>query len=374
MIIPSAGEIEWVSLDISAFFSDKIPSICYTHRNKVYRMMIPPLLFWTMSATLLLASGVLLVLWLRARAVQQHKKQEQDVRQLFLDAVLHDTIDSIYLKDSQHRILLGSDQFYTNLKRPLDQVLGHTDVDFFGQEFGERTMRREKEILQSGVPESGLVEQRIDEAGDLVYSLTTKVPVHHNGKVVGLFGITSEFNEIARLQEELTHSATHDPLTGLLNRTAITAKLRQALRNHQPVAVLFVDMDDFKQFNDEYGHGFGDELLKQAARRMERALRKDDLIGRLGGDEFIVVLNSVVSRTDAEAAVKKLCRQFERPFEAMEHSVVCCFSVGIACTIACPVADSLSAEDLIRCADRAMYQVKNSGKGGYGFFEGVCGE
>lgn len=338
-------------------------------------MMISPLLFWIISTTLLLTSGVLLVLWLRARAAQQPKgQQDEELHRLFLDVILHDTIDSIYLKDSQHRILLGSDQFYTNLKRPLDQILGHTDVDFFGQEFGERTIRREQEIMQSGVPQSGLVEERIDDMGDLIYSLTTKVPVRRNGQVVGLFGITSEFNEIARVQEELTHSATHDPLTGLLNRTAITAKLRQALRTQQAVAVLFIDMDDFKQFNDEYGHVFGDELLKQAARRMERALRKDDLIGRLGGDEFIVVLNSVVSRTDAEAAVKKLCRQFEQPFEGMEHSVVCRFSVGIACTIACPVADSLSAEDLIRCADRAMYQVKNSGKGGYGFFEGVCGE
>jgi diguanylate cyclase (GGDEF)-like protein len=355
-------------------YSGKNPAICYTHRNKEYRMMISPLLFWIISTTLLLTSGVLLVLWLRARKAQQHKHHEEDVRQLFLDAVLHDTVDSIYLKDCQHRILLGSDHFYTNLKRPLDQILGHTDVDFFGQEFGERTMHREKEIMQSGIPQSGLVEQRIDEMGELVYSLTTKVPVRRNGKVVGLFGITSEFNEIARLQEELTHSATHDPLTGLLNRTAITAKLRQALCCQQGVAVLFIDMDDFKRFNDEYGHVFGDELLKQLARRMERALRKDDLIGRLGGDEFIVVLNGVISRADAETAVKKLCRQFERPFEAMEHSVVCRFSVGIACTIACPVADSLSAEDLIRCADRAMYQVKNSGKGGYGFFEGVCGE
>jgi len=336
--------------------------------------MISSHIFYTVTGGLLFISGVLLVLWLRARAAQQHKHHEEDVRQLFLDAMLHDTIDSIYLKDCQHRILLGSDHFYADLKRPLDQILGHTDMDFFGQAFGERTMRREKDIMQSGIPQSGLVEQRIDETGELVYSLTTKVPVRRNGQVVGLFGITSEFNEIARLQEELTHSATHDPLTGLLNRTAITAKLRQAVRTQQHVAVLFIDMDDFKQFNDEYGHVFGDELLKQVARRMEFALRKDDLIGRLGGDEFIVVLNSVLSRTDAETAVKKLCRQFERPFETMDHSVICCFSVGIACTIACPVIDNLSAEDLIRCADRAMYQVKNSGKGGYGFFEGVCGE
>jgi diguanylate cyclase (GGDEF)-like protein/PAS domain S-box-containing protein len=337
-------------------------------------MMMPPLLFWTISATLLLTSSVLLVLWLRARAAQQHKHHEEDVCQWFLDAMLHDTIDSIYLKDSQHRILLANDQFYTNLNRPPEQVLGYTDVDFFGQEFGERTMRREKEISMTGVPQSGLVEQRIDETGELVYVLTTKVPVRRNGKITGLFGITTEFSEIARLQEELTHSATHDPLTGLLNRTAITVKLRQALRNHQPVAVLFVDMDDFKEFNDQYGHGFGDELLKQVARRMERALRKDDLIGRLGGDEFIVVLNSVISRNDAESAVKKLCHQFERPFETMEHSVHCQFSVGIACSIACPITDSLSAEDLVRCADRAMYQVKNSKKGGYAFFEGVCGK
>ena len=307
------------------------------------------------------------------RKVSVHKERTV-LEEVFLQTTLRNTIDSIYLKDKQSRILLANDTFIRNMERPVDKVYGHTDIDFFGEEFGSKTIAEEKRIMESGEPMVSAVEERVIETGSRNYVLTTKVPVYENGKVTGIFGITREFSEIAKLQEELEYSATHDSLTGLWNRPAIVYELHKVLENQEAVAVLFIDMDNFKKFNDGYGHDFGDELLKLVSRRIEHALRKDDLIGRLSGDEFVVILRNIETKKDAEAATKKLIESFRIPFIALEHTITCSFSIGISCTTTCHKSKNLSVEDLIRCADRAMYAVKEAGKGGYQFYEGNCGE
>jgi diguanylate cyclase (GGDEF)-like protein len=176
--------------------------------------------------------------------------------------------------------------------------------------------------------------------------------------------------QLSVLQEQLHHQAYHDPLTNLANRALFTDKLREALASGSGLAVLFIDLDDFKTINDSLGHAAGDELLVAAASRLQASLRPEDLTARLGGDEFAVMVREP---RGVEAAAVQVARRimdaFIQPVEVGTESVAVYVSVGIA---SCPDAD-LSAQELIRDADVAMYAAKSGGKGRFAVFHPSMG-
>jgi diguanylate cyclase (GGDEF)-like protein len=177
--------------------------------------------------------------------------------------------------------------------------------------------------------------------------------------------------QLSVLQEQLHHQAYHDPLTTLANRTLFTDKVREAIAARRgEVAVLFIDLDDFKTINDSLGHAAGDELLVSVASRLRSCLRPEDLVARLGGDEFAVM---VEDPDDAEAAAVKVARRimeaFVLPVGVGSESVAVYVSVGISTS----QGGSSSAEEMIRDADVAMYKAKTSGKGHFQVFHPSMG-
>jgi diguanylate cyclase (GGDEF)-like protein len=176
--------------------------------------------------------------------------------------------------------------------------------------------------------------------------------------------------ELTSREKELVFLATHDALTGLPNRTLILDRIEQTLRrahhNQEPVAALFVDLDNFKAINDSLGHSTGDELLCAVAERLEGVIRETDALGRMGGDEFVVVAEGLSLAAGPELIAERLFEAFKQPFvlgdegETMVHAKA---SIGIAMG----VRDS--AEELLRDADIAMYRAKWSGKSRYLVFE-----
>jgi diguanylate cyclase (GGDEF)-like protein len=177
--------------------------------------------------------------------------------------------------------------------------------------------------------------------------------------------------QLSVLQEQLHHQAYHDPLTSLANRSLYTDKVREAIAARRgEVAVLFIDLDDFKTINDSLGHSAGDELLVSVASRLRSCLRPEDLVARLGGDEFAVMVEDA---QDAEAAAVKVARRimeaFVLPVGVGSESVAVYVSVGIAASH----GGSFSAEELIRDADVAMYKAKTSGKGHFQVFHPSMG-
>jgi diguanylate cyclase (GGDEF)-like protein len=176
--------------------------------------------------------------------------------------------------------------------------------------------------------------------------------------------------ELTTREKELVFLATHDALTGLPNRTLILDRIEQTLRrarhNQEPVAALFVDLDNFKAINDSLGHSTGDELLCAVAERLDGVIRETDALGRMGGDEFVVVAEGLSLAAGPELIAERLFEAFKQPFvlgeegETMVHAKA---SIGIATG----VRDS--AEELLRDADIAMYRAKWSGKGRYLVFE-----
>jgi len=176
--------------------------------------------------------------------------------------------------------------------------------------------------------------------------------------------------ELANREKELIFLATHDTLTGLPNRSLILDRIEQILTRariqQEPVAALFIDLDNFKAINDSLGHTAGDELLCAVAARLEGVVRETDALGRLGGDEFVVVADGLSLAAGPELIAERLLEAFKEPFKlsaAEDASVLVRASVGIA------TGRRSSAEELLRDADIAMYRAKWGGKSRYLLFE-----
>ena len=182
-------------------------------------------------------------------------------------------------------------------------------------------------------------------------------------------GLLIDTTDRKLLESKLIHDALHDPLTGLANRVLLRDHLERALarlsRSHGTIALLFVDLDDFKQVNDSYGHAAGDQILAQVANRLTSAVRADDVVGRQSGDEFAVLLNQVRSEAEAIVLAERVLTELRRPIQLGARSIFAGGSIGIALTS----APDATAEDLITQADAAMYAAKASGKGTYAVYD-----
>jgi diguanylate cyclase (GGDEF)-like protein len=171
---------------------------------------------------------------------------------------------------------------------------------------------------------------------------------------------------------ELEHQAFHDTLTGLPNRALFRNRVEHALasqrRDHLPVAVLFLDVDDFKNVNDSLGHAAGDEVLQELGRRLEDCMRPVDTAARLGGDEFAILIHDAESELQSVEIAHRVMDKIEKPIALPSRDVTLATSIGIAFSDQNMIS-SRDAEELLRNADAAMYMAKENGKGSYQIFQ-----
>jgi diguanylate cyclase (GGDEF)-like protein len=171
-------------------------------------------------------------------------------------------------------------------------------------------------------------------------------------------GVAREVSELRRAERELEYRATHDLLTGLPNRDRLHRELRQAIAHATQagggMAVLYLDLDGFKAANDRSGHVAGDRVLREVADRLQQGLRQGDLVARIGGDEFVVLLPGCSDATSARVLADALRARLRPPYALPDGAISLDASVGIACF---PV-DGTDPEALLAHADRAMYAAK----------------
>ena len=195
-------------------------------------------------------------------------------------------------------------------------------------------------------------------------------PIHNRaGRVTGAVIAFHDVSASRSMTLKMSHQARHDPLTGLANRLLLADRLSQAIalaqRHCQQVAVLFLDLDDFKHINDSLGHAIGDQLLKSVAKRLIASVRASDAVFRLGGDEFVILLSEIEHQRDAAHIAEKLLAAFALPHTISGFQIHVTLSIGISIY----PDDDINMESVIQDADTAMYHSKASGRNNYQFFK-----
>ena len=295
--------------------------------------------------------------------------------QAFFLGILLDTIpDNIYFKDAQSRFIRISRHMaeWLGLPDPIHAV-GKTDFDYFTSEHADQAFRDEQEILRTGVPLVNVQEKETFPDGSIRWVSTTKMPLRGpDGRIVGTFGISRDITEFKRIAEQLERHGLYDALTNLPNRALFVNRLEHLFRRAErqnghglPFAVLYVDVDRFKGVNDSFGHHAGDDLLVEIARRLERSLRPGDTLARLGGDDFIILLEDLRSAPDATRVAERVQQTLVAPFSVEGTEVFCSASIGIALG----VGSYKEPQEMLRDANTAMYRAKSNGRAGHQIFD-----
>ena len=256
------------------------------------------------------------------------------------------------------------------------QITGYSEAEALGRHSSlNRSARHDAafyqalwdELIASGFWRGEVWHQR--KNGEVYLEWLTISAVRDTRAVTTHYvGVFSDITLIKESQEKLDHMAHHDPLTALPNRLLFHDRLQHALlraaRDQEQLAVLFIDLDRFKNVNDTLGHHVGDELLQKVAGQLSARLREGDTLARLGGDEFIVLLEGIDGEYGATQVAEKLMTMFDQPFTVAGHELFVTCSVGISLY----PDDALDLNMLIRNADVAMYQAKARGRNGYRFY------
>ncbi len=287
--------------------------------------------------------------------------------QLRLTETLIETIPGPLFYKDERGIYLGCNRaFEAFLRRPREQIVGRSVYEVSPRELADVYRAADQALFRQRGSQTyeAVVEDAQGERRDVVFYKATFDKA--DGSLGGLLGVILDITERKRLERTVWEQAHHDALTGLPNmrwlREQLAAAVDSARRREDPgLALLFIDLDRFKEVNDTLGHAAGDELLVEAAGRLRGALRAADLVGRQGGDEFLVLLDQVRTPEQAEAVAATVVGVLSRPFVLQGREIRLSASVGIAL---CP-QDGQDVETLIRFADQAMYAAKAAGRAGF---------
>ena len=284
---------------------------------------------------------------------------------------------------------LGCNQLFADaagMSKPAD-LIGLSDLDLCWEpEESEFYRSCDRRVMDSDTAEIGIIESQVNADGELTWLETNKVPLHNDtGAVIGILGTYHDITRLKRVEEllqrdneelerrvdertrELKFVAHHDGLTGLANRIHFVQQLNAVLSENkdEKIALMFIDLDNFKPINDTDGHDAGDQLLIQVARILQTAIGPQDFAGRFGGDEFLLLLRGIESKDEPARVNETILRQMSSELKIDGRRTVVAASTGI---VFCSPRDYSSSDDLINDADLAMYAAKGQGKNTFSFF------
>ncbi|BBB69689.1 histidine kinase [Undibacterium sp. YM2] len=282
--------------------------------------------------------------------------------------VFESSTDAIFITDAEQKIVTTNPSFERLSSYTEQEMLGKTPREFFSME-GNATQVENllKELENLGFWEGELWNRRKNGNAYLCMISLVRVPDAKGGALnyIGFFKDRTETHTAKQKIEELAFS---DVLTGLPNRLLLDERIRQAItissRNHSTFALLFLDLDHFKQINDALGHPFGDRVLLQVTERLKKCIRQVDTAARLGGDEFVLLLHEADAE-GAEICARRVLEELSAPFSLDGMNFTVTASIGIALY----PADGQSMADLIKNADSAMYHVKERGRSDFRFYQ-----
>lgn len=278
--------------------------------------------------------------------------------------------EGILVETENRRILLVNQQFCKIFSIPTepDELIGADCSQAAGQSKElfldpDSFVKSVDHALQGGVTETGIELMMTD--GTVLQR--DYIPIYVDGDYKGHLWIYRDITRQKAYQEMITHKAFHDFLTGLPNRDfflkKISVSLKQLKKTGRHAWLFYMDLDGFKPVNDDYGHDIGDKLLQEVAARFNHAIRRDDLIARMGGDEFALFIDTVQEKQRISEVAERMLQMITKPYIINNHTLTIGLSIGIS---VCP-EDGLNPDELMKKADEALYAVKASGKNIYRF-------
>ena len=273
--------------------------------------------------------------------------------------------DSVVVTDLQGIIIdwnTGSETLYGYFK---EEVIGQPVNMLHVPDDSERITSEVISAVEKFGKWSGEVRM-LHKDGRIGWIESMCVPFYdENDHMIGALGINRDITDRIKESERINHLAHYDYLTNIPNRylllDRVTHLIEQSERNESIFALLYIDLDNFKTINDTKGHAFGDQILKETALRLKQSIRNSDTIARIGGDEFVVLLEKIANKNDVEAMTKALTKSLDGAFTVNDEEFKISCSIGVALY----PNEGTTTDALLAAADEAMYQVKNKEYGTY---------
>jgi len=310
--------------------------------------------------------------------IEDRRKIEGELshEKTFLKTLIQTIPDLIWLKDTEGRYLACNKRFEDFFGQKEENIVGKTDYDFVDKELANLFRANDKKAIQTNKKSVNEEEITFAVDGHTEVVLTSKIPMYSsNGKVMGVLGVARDITERKEHEHHLEYIAHYDALTGLANRVLFSDRINQAMiqtrRHGFSFAVVYLDLDGFKEVNDTYGHDYGDEFLSLLAQKMKKSLREGDTIARLGGDEFVVLLLDIKSHEDSIQMLQRLLEASSQKIDINKTEISVTSSLGVTFF---DKNDNTDADQLLRQADQAMYQAKLLGKNRYHVFDALKDE
>ncbi|MGB0683964.1 MAG: EAL domain-containing protein [Magnetovibrionaceae bacterium] len=295
--------------------------------------------------------------------------RRESERQIRLAAAVFETAtEGIIITDAENRIQLVNGAFSRITGYKPEEVVGQSPAILKSGHHSDSYYRKMYTSLQNQGSWEGEVWNRRKSGEIFPEWLAISIMRDGRGNLEGYVALFSDITKRKQDEEHIRHQANFDSLTGLPNRNLFADRLSRALaradRAEKKVALFFIDLDHFKAVNDTLGHSVGDQLLQEAARRLEKCLRRTDTAARLGGDEFAAILPDLENLDSLQHIASNTIESLGRPYAIEGHEAYVSASIGITVY----PNDAEAQETLVRNADSAMYRAKEMGRNGYAFF------
>ncbi|HEX8216047.1 MAG TPA: EAL domain-containing protein [Allosphingosinicella sp.] len=295
------------------------------------------------------------------QTIARTRTQAESIR-LLLKEYEHRGVGWLWQVDCENRVVYISSRMTALLGRSTSQLIGHSLPAALG---GNSALGR---TLLARQPFSNLEMELKTRRGTRWISLAGDPIIDMAGAFQGFRGVGSDVTEVRKTQERLTNLANMDVLSGLPNRGRVRQLLGEALSNatsgNVPCAIMFLDLDGFKPVNDTFGHPKGDAVLKSVSQRLVKEVGQNGHVGRMGGDEFAIVIKDAQSRRMVEGMAQRLIASVAEPYHIDKAEI----RIGVSIGCAFGPIDGQSVDDLIQKADLALYQAKDQGRGTCCFF------
>ncbi len=310
--------------------------------------------------------------WLRtyahARSLARGMTQAYETTVRQTRALLDSLPDPAWLSDRDNRMIAVNDAYARACGRPVDQIVGHGVDAIWPAETATALRAQDAAVLSRQVQQRREGMQTVADGTRRSFEYISTPVLDETGALVGVAGVARDITQIREDQARIQHMAEHDILTDLPNRALLQERMALALAkeagSETQIALMFLDLDHFKNINDSLGHEVGDQLLQQVALRLRKHLDAQDTVSRQGGDEFAILLQHCSGLSRVAAIAQRLIDVLAQPFPVGDHELRVTASIGISVY----PQDGADIGTLLRNADTAMYQAKAAERGTYQFF------